>query len=165
MNQTFHRPDIPVFLFVPRGDLRFCAAQHCFHTRHRVVPTKAERWRQLINGICLRSGQKKGDDAGRKNSAYSSTLAIKETLRPPVFYLRVRRPHFDRHLSATLEAGKLRAPVNSVKSRVAPPWRCESIDRFATTTASVTNKSAARLFFCFPRTRVFLFSSQENFCS
>jgi len=121
MNQTFHRPDIPVFLFVPRGDLRFCAAQHCFHTRHRVVPTKAERWRQLINGICLRSGQKKGDDAGRKNSAYCSTLAIKETLRSPVFHLRVRRPHFDRHLSATLEAGKLRARVNSVKSRVAAP--------------------------------------------
>ena len=72
---------------------------------------------------------------------------------------------FDRHLSGTLEAGKLRARVNSVKSGVAAPRRCESIERFATTTASVTNKSAVEFFFVFPRTRVFLFSSQEDFCS
>jgi hypothetical protein len=32
----------------------------------------------------------------------------------------VRRPHFDRHPSGTLEAGKLRARVNSVKSGVDP---------------------------------------------
>src|SRR5213596_174197 len=165
MNQTFHSPDIPVFLLVPRGDLRFCAAQHCFHTRHRVVPTKAEPWRQLINGICLRSGQKKGDDAGRKNSAYCSTLAIKETLRSPVFHLRVRRPHFDRHLSATLEAGKLRARVNSVKSRLAPHGDVNrliaSLQRLLLSQANPRRDC----FFCFPRTRAFLFSSQENFWS
>jgi hypothetical protein len=36
---------------------------------------------------------------------------------------------FDRHLSSTLEAGKLRARVNSVKSGVAQSQR-GSIDRF-----------------------------------
>ena len=95
--------------------------------RHRVVPTKAERWQQLINRICLRSRKQNGNNARRKNSAYCSTVPIKGAVRLPVRYLRVRRPHFDRHPSGTLEAGKLRAPVNSVKSRVAP-WRCESAD-------------------------------------
>jgi hypothetical protein len=62
--------------------------------RHRVVPTKAERWQQLIDGICLRSRKKKGNDAGRKNSAYCSTIPIKGAVRLPVLCLRVRRPHF-----------------------------------------------------------------------
>jgi hypothetical protein len=41
--------------------------------------------------------------------------------------------------------------------------RCESIDRFAAMTASVTNKSAAKFFFASPRTRVFLFLVKKIF--
>ncbi|PYK54126.1 MAG: hypothetical protein DME48_09175 [Verrucomicrobia bacterium] len=87
--------------------------------RHRVVPAKAERWQQLINGISLHSRQQKGNDAGRNNSTYCSTVPTKGAVRLPVLYLRVRRPHFDCHPHGTLEAGKLRAQGNSVKSGVA----------------------------------------------
>ena len=65
-----------------------------------------------------------------------------------VVYLRVRRPHFDRHRSGTLEAGKLRARVYSVKSEW-HPRRCDPIGRFATTTASATNKNLRRNSFLF----------------
>jgi len=131
--------------------------------RHRVVPAKAERWQQLINGISLHSRQQKGNDAGRNNSTYCATVPAKDAVRLPVLYLRVRRPHFDCHPHGTLEAGKLRAQGNSVKSRVAPECR-ESIDRFAAGFAlrSLTNQRRDP-FFVFPRTRVFLFFSQDIF--
>jgi hypothetical protein len=37
------------------------------------------------------------------------------------------------------------------------------LDRFATTTASITNKLAAKFFFVFSRTRVFLFLVKKIF--
>jgi hypothetical protein len=44
------------------------------------------------------------------------------------------------------------------------PWRCESIGRFATTTASVTNKkSAAKFFFVFLGHASFSFLVKKNF--
>jgi hypothetical protein len=86
--------------------------------RHRVIPAKAERRQQLINGIRLRRRKKKSNDAGQKNSAYCAPVPIKSAIGL-VVYLRVRRPHFDRHPNGTLEAGKLRAWGNSVKSGMA----------------------------------------------
>ena len=168
MKQPFHCPDVPVLLFVSRSDLRFRAVQHRFHMCHRVVPTKAERWQQLIDGICLRSRKKKGNDAGRKNSAYCSTVPIKSAGRLPVLCLRVRRTHFfDRHPSDTREAGKLRARVNSVKSGVAH-GDANRIDRFAAAIPLLSRTSSRRnqqrdSFFVFSRTRSLLFLVKKIF--
>jgi hypothetical protein len=135
--------------------------------RHRVVPTKAERWQQLIDGICLRSRKKKGNDAGRNNSAYCATVPIKGAVRI-VLCLRVHRPHFlDRHSSGTLEPEKLRARVNSVKSGVAQ-WQRGSIDRFRAAialplrTSSRQNQQRDSLF-VFSRTRALLFLVKKIF--
>ena len=91
-------------------------------------------------------------------------MPTKGAVRLPVLYLRVRRPHFDRHPDGTLEAGKLRARGNSVKSRVAPQGR-ESIDHFAAGFGpSVTDKSATGFFFCFPSdTCLSVFQSRHFF--
>jgi hypothetical protein len=130
---------------------------------HRVIPAKTERGQQLINGIRWRRRKKKPNDAGQKKSAYCTPVTIENAVRLDL-YLRVRRPHFDRHSSGTLEAGKLRARVNSVKSGVPAHGDVNRFDRFATTTASVTNKAAAK-FFLFPSNTRASLSSQEDFCS
>jgi hypothetical protein len=80
----------------------------------------------------------------------------------------VRRPHFfDRHPSGTLEAGKLRARVNSVKSGVAQ-WRCESIDHFTTAIALLLGTNPRQnqrrdSLFVFSRTRALLFLVKKIF--
>jgi hypothetical protein len=80
----------------------------------------------------------------------------------------VRRPHFfDRHPRGTLEAGKLRARVNSVKSGVAQR-RCESIDHFTTATAlrlgtSPRQNQRRDSLFVFSRTRALLFLVKKIF--
>jgi hypothetical protein len=51
---------------------------------------------------------------------------------------------FDRHLSGTLEAGKLLAWVNSVKSGMAQ-WQCESIERFPAPIALLLRTSRAKI--------------------
>jgi hypothetical protein len=72
----------------------------------------------------------------------------------------VHRPHFfDRHSSATLEAEKLRARVNSVKSGVAQ-WQRGSIDRLRT--SSRQNQQQDSLF-VFSRTRALLFLVKKIF--
>jgi hypothetical protein len=96
--------------------------------RHRIVPTKAERRQQLVNAISSGRKKKKDNCAGRKNAASYAAVASKNAVRLPTLYLRVRCPHFfDRHPGGTLEAGKLRARINSVKSG-AGAWRCRWID-------------------------------------
>jgi hypothetical protein len=80
----------------------------------------------------------------------------------------VHRPHFfDRHPSGTLEAGKLRARVNSVKSGVAH-GDANRIDRFAATIALLLWTSPRRnqqgdSFFVCSRTRAFLFLVKKIF--
>ena len=70
---------------------------------------------------------------------------------------------FDRRPSDTLEAGKLRARVSSVKSGVVPRRR-ESIDSFATAFANRSRTNQQRYsFFVFPSDTRVSFSSQENF--
>jgi hypothetical protein len=134
--------------------------------RHRVIPTKAERWQQLIDGIGLRRRKQKGNNAGRKNSTYCPAvpIPIQGAVCLPVLYLRLRRPHFDRHPSGTLEAGKLRAPVNSVKSRVVTQ-RCKLINGGSPSVPEkLTAKSAARdSSFIFPRTGAFIFLVKKIF--
>jgi hypothetical protein len=61
----------------------------------------------------------------------------------------VRHPHFDRHPNGSVEAGKLRAPTNSVKSRMACPREYESMSRFVTTVSFVPDKIDAELPVCF----------------
>jgi hypothetical protein len=69
---------------------------------------------------------------------------------------------FDRHPNSIMEAEKLRARSNSVKSRVAPR-RCELISRFATasTLVSRTNQPAGifllgHVCFCFQSRNFFV---------
>jgi hypothetical protein len=75
---------------------------------------------------------------------------------------------FDRHPGSTLEAGKLRARVNSVKSG---SRYCDANRSFLPISdpAPVADKSAAkpaaRFSFCFSSDTRVSFSSQENFCS
>ena len=72
---------------------------------------------------------------------------------------------FDRHPSGTLEAGKLRARVNAVKSGIAR--RRESIDLFAAAIAPLLRTSPRqnqqRDFFAFSRTRALLFLVKKFF--
>jgi hypothetical protein len=68
---------------------------------------------------------------------------------------------FDRRLSSTLEAGKLLARVNSVKSGVAP-WQRGSIDRFPAAIAlslwtNPRQKQQRATLFVSSRTRALLF--------
>jgi hypothetical protein len=51
---------------------------------------------------------------------------------------------FDRHLSGTLEAGKLLARANSVKSGMAQ-WQRESIDRFPAAIALLLRRARAKI--------------------
>jgi len=80
----------------------------------------------------------------------------------------VHRPHFfDRHSSGTLEAEKLRARVNSVKSGVAQ-WQRGSIDRFPAAIALPLRTSSRQnqqrdSFFVFSRTRSLLFLVKKIF--
>jgi hypothetical protein len=80
----------------------------------------------------------------------------------------VRRPHFfDRHPSGTLEAGKLRARVNSVKSGVAH-GDANRIDRFAAATALLLGTNPRQnqqrdSLFVFSRTRALLFLVKKIF--
>jgi hypothetical protein len=72
-----------------------------------------------------------------------------------------------RHPSGTLEAGKLRARVNAVKSGIAARRR-ESIDRFAAAIAPLLRTSPRQnhqrdFLFAFSRGMRASFSSQENF--
>src|SRR5437773_6514134 len=145
MEQSFYCPDVPILLFFPRGNLRFGTVQHRFHMRHRVVPTKAERWQQLINGICLRSRKKKADNAGRENSAYRSTVPIRGAICLPVPHLRVRRPHFRSFKGPrdTLEARKLRARVDTVKSK----WLHEPAPKISSGMFFLFSLGHARFFF------------------
>jgi hypothetical protein len=81
----------------------------------------------------------------------------------------VHRPHFfDRHPSGTLEAGKLRARVNSVKSGVAH-GDTNRIDRFAPPTIALLLRPSPRenqqrySLFVFSRTRALLFLVKKIF--
>jgi hypothetical protein len=80
----------------------------------------------------------------------------------------VHRPHFfDRHPSDTLEAEKLRARVNSVKSGVAQ-WQRGSIDRVPRRLLSCLRTSPRQnqrrdSFFVFSRTRLLLFLVKKIF--
>jgi hypothetical protein len=72
----------------------------------------------------------------------------------------VHRPHFfDRPSSGTLEAEKLRARVNSVKSGVAQ-WQRGSIDRLRT---SLRQNQQRDSLFVFSRTRALLFLVKKIF--
>jgi hypothetical protein len=51
---------------------------------------------------------------------------------------------FDRHLSGTVEAGKLLARGNSVKSGMAQ-WQCEAIDRFPAAIALLLRQARAKI--------------------
>ena len=95
-------------------------------------------------------------------------LQLEVQFASPVLCLRVHRPHFfDRHPSGTLEAGKLRARANSVKSGVAH-GDANRIDRFAAAIALLSRTSSRRnqqrdSFFVFSRTRSLLFLVKKIF--